>query len=237
MGRHVVEKTWHVVARDIIGPLPRTSKGFEYILVLQDLFTRWVEATAIRKANAKTVVGELNRKIFPRFGCPEVFLSDNGTEFKNHVVEDFLRERGMHHTPYHPQLNPAERANRTLKTMVASYLKEGHSTSDEKLPELLFALQTAVQSSTGLSPALLLYGRQPEPPGSQGRLQEVAAEIRAQEESWARWNERLEALPELHDRAAQARVAQDSPSGENPALNQVKESGSVATHSPQPSRA
>ena len=81
--------------------------------------------------------------------------SDNGTEFKNRVVEDFLKERGVHHTntpTYHPQANPVERANRTLKTMVASYLKERHTTWDEKLPELLFAMNTAVHSSTGTSP-------------------------------------------------------------------------------------
>ena len=61
-----------------------------------------------------------------------------------------------------------------------------------------------------MSPALLLYGRQPEPRGTQRRLQEVAAETPAQEESWARWRERLDALPGLHDKAAaQARVAQD----------------------------
>ena len=72
--RRVVERPWHVVAGDIIKPLPRTSKGFEYILVLQDLCTRWVEASPIRKVKAKTVVRELNRKIFVRFGCPEVLV-------------------------------------------------------------------------------------------------------------------------------------------------------------------
>ena len=104
--RRVVERPWQVMAGDIIGPLPPTSKGFEYILVLQDLCTRWVEASPIRKVKAKTVVGELNRKIFLRFGCPEVFVSDHGTAFTNHVVVDFLRERGVHHThtsPYHIQ--------------------------------------------------------------------------------------------------------------------------------------
>ena len=111
-------------------------------------------------------------------------------------------------------MNPVERANRTLKTMVASYLKERHTTWDEKLPELLFAMNTAVQSSTEMSPAMLLYGRQPEPPGTQRRLQEVAAETPAQEESLARWKERLDALPELHQRAAsQARAAQDRQAG------------------------
>ena len=61
-----------------------------------------MEASPIREANAKAVIAELNRKIFLRYGCPEVFLSDNGTEFMNHVVEDFLRERGVHHTHTSP---------------------------------------------------------------------------------------------------------------------------------------
>ena len=38
MGRRVVERPWQVVAGDIIGPLPRTSKGFVYIVGFQDLF-------------------------------------------------------------------------------------------------------------------------------------------------------------------------------------------------------
>ena len=119
----------------------------------------------------------------------------------------------MHHTKtptYHPQTNPpVERANRTLKTMVASYLKERHTTWDEKLPELLFAMNTAVHSSTGIIPAMLLYGRQPEPPGTQRRLREVAAKILAQDESLARWKERMDALPRHQRAASQSRVAQD----------------------------
>ena len=158
------------MAGDIIGPLPRTSKGFEYILVLQDLCTRWVETSPIRKVKANTVVGELNRKIFLRFGCPEVLVSDHGTAFTNHVVVDFLRERGVHHIhtpPYYIQAIQVECAHRTLKAMVAPYLKERHTTWDEKLQELLFDMNTAVQTSTGMSPALSLYGRQPEPSGTQ----------------------------------------------------------------------
>ena len=89
---------------------------------------------------------------------------DNGTEFQNQAIDEFLSERGVHHIntpPYHPQANPVERANRTLKTMIASYLSERHNTWDEKPPDLVFALNTAVQSSIGVGPAILNYGRQP----------------------------------------------------------------------------
>ena len=144
--RRVVERPWQIVAGDIIGPLSRTSKGFEYILVLQDLCTRWVEASPIHKVKAKTIEGELNRRIFLRFGCPEIFVSDHGAAFTNHVVVDFLRERGVHHThtpPYHIQATQVECAHRTLKAMVAPYLKERHTTWDEKLQELLFDMNTS----------------------------------------------------------------------------------------------
>ena len=40
---------------------------------------------------------------------PEVFLSDNGTEFKNRAVAEHLKVLGIYHSvtpPYHPQANP-----------------------------------------------------------------------------------------------------------------------------------
>ena len=151
-----------------------------------------MEASPIRKVKAKTVVGELNRKIFLRFGCPEVFVSDHGTAFTNHVVVDFLSERGVHHThtlPYHIQATQVECAHRTLKAMVALYRKERHTTWDEKLQELVFDMNTAVQTSTGMSPALSLYGRQPKPAGTQCRLQGIDAETSKEE-----WGKPLRAI-------------------------------------------
>ena len=83
--------------------------------------------------------------------------------------------RHIHTPPYRIQATQVECAQRTLKAMVAPYLKERHTTWDEKLQELLFDMNTAVQTSTGMSHALSLYGRQPEPPGTQRRLQCIDA--------------------------------------------------------------
>ena len=91
------------------GPFTRSKSGYEYILVFQDLFTRWPECIPVRRANAKTIRKELKERIILRYGAPEVFLSDNGTEFKNQVIDKYLNEIGAHHSytpPYHPQANP-----------------------------------------------------------------------------------------------------------------------------------
>ena len=40
-----------------------------------------------------------------------------------------------------------------------AFVEDKRSTCDEKLPELVFALNNALHSATGKSPAMLNYGR------------------------------------------------------------------------------
>ena len=112
-----------------------------------DLFSRWIEYAPIRKANAQTIWKEINERVFLRFGRPETFHSDNGTEFKNKVLDKFPEERGVTHTtipPYHAQANPMKRVNRTMKTMIMSYLENNHQDWDLHVPKLTYANNTAV---------------------------------------------------------------------------------------------
>lgn len=62
-------------------------------------------------------------------------------------------------TAYHPQTNLTERINRTLKTMMASYVKDHHRHWDQWLPEFRFAINSAWQESTGHTPAEIALGR------------------------------------------------------------------------------
>lgn len=63
-------------------------------------------------------------------------------------------------TSYHPQTNLTERINRTLKTMIASYVGQYHHLWDHWLPEFRFAINSAYQETTGKTPAELMLGRQ-----------------------------------------------------------------------------
>ena len=103
---------------NFVGPFP-LSFGNEYILVVVDYVSKWVEAVATLYNDAKTVVKFLKKNIFSRFGVPRILISDGGTHFCNNQLQKVLKQYNLTHkvtSPYHPQTNgQAEVSNRELK--------------------------------------------------------------------------------------------------------------------------
>uniref|UniRef100_A0ABD2WNL9 Endonuclease n=1 Tax=Trichogramma kaykai TaxID=54128 RepID=A0ABD2WNL9_9HYME len=162
MGQRHLEGPWSVVAADIIGPKPASKGGVRYVLVFVDLFTKYVELIGLRKANGKAVVKAMDELIINRWGCPRYLLTDNGTEFVNKDVGQYLASLGVEQTtipPYIARCNPTERVNRNLRSMIASYIEEDQSDWDLHLQELKFALNTAHHDSIGTTPSFLNFGR------------------------------------------------------------------------------
>ncbi len=98
----------------------------------------------------------------PRWGTPAYLVSDRGAQFTSNLLSQVCKQWGVVQkltTAYHPQTNLTERINRTLKTMMASYVEEQHRRWDQWLPEFRFAINTAWQESTGHSPAQIALGR------------------------------------------------------------------------------
>lgn len=62
--------------------------------------------------------------------------------------------------PYTPQCNPVKRTNRTVKTMLAQYVRKNYRTWDEHLMVLQYAFNTARHEVIGYSPAFLNHGRE-----------------------------------------------------------------------------
>ncbi|XP_011883618.1 PREDICTED: uncharacterized protein LOC105570782 [Vollenhovia emeryi] len=144
-------------------------EGHAWILVAQDVFTKWVVAKPLRQATAVAITKNVKEHILLQHGCPRRIITDNGRQFESREFRGLLERAGIQHRrtpPYSPQCNPVERANRTLKTMVAQYIERDHRRWDQKLPELVFAINTAVQESTGFTPARLTYGRELTAPGT-----------------------------------------------------------------------
>lgn len=160
---------WETVSTDLVGPLPRSTKGNRYIAVFQDRFTKWIQVRALRRATAATVSQALFEEVITRFGTPKTVISDNGVQYDSRTFKQLLQQFGIHHRltpPYTPQDNPVERANRTIKTMIAQFCDSDHRKWDQHLPSLVMAVNSVQHESTGFSPAFLNYGREFALPGS-----------------------------------------------------------------------
>jgi transposase InsO family protein len=154
---------WETVSTDLVGPLPRSSRGNCYVVVMQERFTKRVQCRAVRKATARAVTQALYEEVITRFGCPVTVISDNGTQYSGGTFRTLLQELGIVHRltpPYTPQANPVERTNKTLKTMMAQFCEADQKKWDARLPELMFALNTSRHESTRYTPALLNLGRE-----------------------------------------------------------------------------
>ena len=147
---------------DLMGPFPRSRKGNQHLLVVVDYCSKWVELFPIREAKSPKIASLLIEEIFTRWGTPKYLVSDRGAQFTSQLLTQICQQWGVVQkltTAYHPQTNLTERINRTLKTMMASFVQDKHNTWDMWLSEFRFAINSAWQESTGFTPAEVALGR------------------------------------------------------------------------------
>lgn len=157
----VISTPFRRIAMDIVGPLIRSSRGHEYILVVCDYATRFPEAFPLRTITAPAVLRCLVQ-LFSRVGVPDEIVTDQGTNFTSRLLQLFHQQLGISAiktTPYHPQTDGlVERFNQTLKKMLQKFVADTGRDWDQWLPFMLFAYREVPQASTGFSPFELLYG-------------------------------------------------------------------------------
>lgn len=141
---------WIDIAIDFMGPLP----SGEYILVVVDYFSRYLEVEILKKITATETIARLN-KIFTRLGYPRTITLDNGRQFISEEFEEFCRIKGIalnNTTPYWPQENgEVERQNRSL----LKRLKISHALNrnwKQDLLDFLMMYNSTQHSVTGRTP-------------------------------------------------------------------------------------
>jgi transposase InsO family protein len=117
---------------DLFGPIAYISiSGNKYGLVIVDDFSRFTWVFFLQdKSEAQGIVKKFTRRAQNEYELKiKNVRSDNGLEFRNTNIEEFLDEKGSKHefsAPYTPQQNGiVERKNRTLieaaRTMLDEY--------------------------------------------------------------------------------------------------------------------
>ena len=151
-------KPWHTLNIDFCGPFPTG----EYLLVVIDAYSRFPEVAIINSTAGGGTIKELSR-IFSTHGLPAVIKSDNGPPFFGEEFKVYMRDNGIQHqkiTPLWPQANgEAESFMKPITKAIRSAHAEGRDWRKE-LYRFLLNYRATLHSSTGISPAKLLFGRE-----------------------------------------------------------------------------
>ena len=112
----------------MVGSVNPPSRGYIWILVATEYFTKRAEAVPLRKATRGAVANFIKENIILRFGVPHKIISDNGTPFVNSDVRRMLEFYQVKHhrsSPYYPQGNEqAEATNKILIKIISKMSQE-----------------------------------------------------------------------------------------------------------------
>ena len=147
---------------DSVGPFKADKNGNEYIIVIIDCFSRWVELYPSKDTSSESAAKAILQWI-SRFGTPSQILSDNGTQYHNEMINQLCLLTGTQQLltmPYSKEENSmVERANREATRYLRDicYLRKDKDNWSEYLPIAQRIMNSLDKEITGYAPSDLLY--------------------------------------------------------------------------------
>ena len=122
---------------------------YKWILHAIDHWSKFNFAFPLQSKEAESVAAIFRTYIFPYFGIPKIFHTDNGREFVNSIIENLIDSwqssiQVIHGRPRHPQTQGViERAHRTLEQKLSTQISPTDTSWTKKLPHVVCELKSA----------------------------------------------------------------------------------------------
>lgn len=152
------EEVFSRIHIDFMGPFLN-----KYFFIIVDSHSKWIEVFPTNNITTDFTVHALH-STFARFGLPKVIASDNARSFTSSNFKQFLEQYGIQHStisPYFPQSNgAAENAVKIIKNSLKNFLGNNKNLDiNSALNKFLFDYRNTKHSTTGVSPSMLMFGR------------------------------------------------------------------------------
>ena len=184
---------WQMDLIDMGHELKHDNLGFQYILTIIDIFSKYAWAKCLKSKHAKSVVKAL-KEILNNQPTPRIIQSDNGLEFKNALMTKLLIKfhiKQIFSLPYRPQSQGCiGRSSGTIKRiMYAPMDRYKTKVWADILPMLIENYNTVIHSSTKYAPNLLYSTDNSE------IIQKAKSRLERRNERWLKKNNKT--FPEI----------------------------------------
>ena len=149
-------------------------------------------------------------ELFAQTGLPEIIISDNGMEFVNKELTDWMSQNGIQHyttSPYHSQVNDGvEWLKGILQKLLLSLSTSQPCQWSKVIPEALYVYQTSAGPS-GIYPYEDVYGQWPRYPHPQMPIECNGEHLQWRQEVEAYlWEFREKSLPKRETSLSQTEL-------------------------------
>ena len=149
---------------DILPNLP-SSNGYQHIVTMMDVFSRYLFAYPTQDMTAKTVARCIIDVMTRHCYLPTVILTDKGSQFRSEIVDQIARTLDMrisHATTKHAQtIGILERTHASLKTSLKISTGERRSMWHKYVQIAVMNYNTSYHESLGCEPTTVFHGRIP----------------------------------------------------------------------------
>ena len=149
------DEIWSIDLADFSDYKTSNNKGFRYIFIIIDNFSKYLWALPLKNKYSQTITNEFSNTISTSKRKPLKFESDRGTEFYNSIFQNFLKLKSIHHYSRYTDKGPsiAERVIKTVRSLLKNPVFEKRK--DDwlyELPSVIKKYNNTIHSSTKMTP-------------------------------------------------------------------------------------
>src|SRR5579859_301445 len=161
----IPNRPWQSIGMDFLGPLPKSRKGNDTILVVVDRLTKMAHFLPTKQTITSVQTAQLFvKEIFHLHGLPDTLVSDQDPRFTAHFWDELIKKLGIKATmsiAEHPQTDGQSEATvKTIQKMIRPFVLENQDWEDI-LPILEFAYNDTQSATTKQTPFFTNKGFHP----------------------------------------------------------------------------
>ena len=152
---YYIDDIWSLDILDLKDNGPENNRGYRYVFVTLDNFSKFGWTIPLKNKNAQTIKDSFENILISSKRSPNLIETDRGKEFYNNIFQDFLIKNNnklySRNTSYGAVF--AERFNRTIRDLLKKIVfEQGDAKWIDILPKITKQYNNRIHSSTKLTP-------------------------------------------------------------------------------------
>ena len=150
-----IDEIWSIDLADFSDYKTSNNKGFRYIFIIIDNFSKYLWAIPLRNKYSQTITDEFSNILTISKRSPLKMESDRGKEWYNLIFQNFLKSKNIHHYSRYTDKGPsiAERVIRTIRNLLKKpVFLAGNADWLSELPSVVKKYNNTIHHSIKMTP-------------------------------------------------------------------------------------